>query len=65
MVAHRLSTIQGADQILVFERGRLCESGQHAQLLAHGGSYARLWNSYQQAQQWALRSSPTAQELAA
>jgi len=65
MVAHRLSTIQGADQILVFERGRLCESGQHAQLLTQGGSYARLWNSYQQAQQWALRSSPTAQELAA
>jgi len=65
MVAHRLSTIRDADQILVFERGRLCESGQHSSLLAQGGRYARLWNSYQQAQQWALRSSPMAQELAA
>jgi len=57
MVAHRLSTIRDADQILVFERGQLCEQGQHEALLAQGGVYARLWESYQQAQHWALRGT--------
>jgi len=67
MVAHRLSTIRDADQILVFERGRLCENGQHHTLLEKEGVYARLWESYQQAQNWALRSNRmpvTAKELA-
>ena len=42
VVAHRLSTIQSADRILVFHHGRLREEGTHGQLLASGGIYARL-----------------------
>jgi ATP-binding cassette subfamily B protein/subfamily B ATP-binding cassette protein MsbA len=42
-VAHRLSSIVQADQIVVIEQGRIVEQGRHQQLLAAGGAYARLW----------------------
>lgn len=42
-VAHRLSTVQNADLIVVMERGRIAEMGQHADLLAKNGLYAGLW----------------------
>lgn len=42
-IAHRLSTILRADQILVYERGRIIERGTHVQLLAAGGAYSRLY----------------------
>jgi subfamily B ATP-binding cassette protein MsbA len=45
VIAHRLSTIVGADLICVMDRGRIVESGKHAQLLARGGLYARLYET--------------------
>lgn len=42
VIAHRLSTVQRADRIVVMENGRIVEMGNHAQLLAHNGLYARL-----------------------
>ena len=56
VVAHRLSTVQRADRILVFHQGRLEEEGTHSQLLAMGGRYARL-----HALQFTLPAQPSRQ----
>jgi ABC-type multidrug transport system fused ATPase/permease subunit len=45
VIAHRLSTVLGADVIFVVERGRIVERGPHAALLARGGTYARLYRT--------------------
>ena len=55
IVAHRLSTIQHADRIVVMERGRVSEQGSHAQLMALDGLYARLQNN-------AIRTAPSEKE---
>jgi len=52
MIAHRLSTVRDADQILVLSDGRLVEQGKHDGLLAQGGLYAAMWRDYQKSAQW-------------
>ena len=42
VIAHRLSTVVGADRVVVIDGGQVVESGTHAELLARGGAYARL-----------------------
>ena len=48
VIAHRLSTVMDADQILVMDAGRIIERGSHAELLVAGGAYAAMWSLQQQ-----------------
>ena len=50
VVAHRLRTIAGADQIVVVEDGQVVERGRHAELMASGGTYARMWADMERAE---------------
>ncbi|SOC25426.1 ABCB family ABC transporter ATP-binding protein/permease [Stappia indica] len=49
VIAHRLSTVVNADEILVLEKGRIVERGRHPELLAKGGLYASMWARQQEA----------------
>ncbi len=42
-IAHRLSTIARLDRLVVLDKGQIVETGNHAELVAEGGLYARLW----------------------
>ena len=65
MIAHRLSTVAGADQIAVIDGGRVAERGRHEDLLAARGTYARMWERYTQALSWGIGSeSPNGREMA-
>jgi ATP-binding cassette subfamily B protein len=46
LIAHRLSTVKSADRIIVMEKGRIIEEGNHDGLLVQGGHYAQLYNTY-------------------
>ncbi len=60
MIAHRLSTVVGADKIIVLREGQVAEQGTHAELTAAQGLYARMWADYHQAVQWKLSSAKEA-----
>lgn len=64
VVAHRLSTIVDADQILVLERGRIAERGTHGELLATAGVYARMWDSQERLSAYAYAEDAGADEAA-
>ena len=51
VIAHRLSTVVDAHEILVMEAGQIKERGTHTELLEKGGSYARMWNMQQEAKE--------------
>lgn len=55
MIAHRLSTVRGADKIIVMEKGHLVEEGKHDSLVAAGGRYAKMWNHYREAIDWKMK----------
>ncbi|MBQ3374459.1 MAG: ABC transporter ATP-binding protein [Oscillospiraceae bacterium] len=54
MIAHRLSTVVGADKIIVLDSGCVIEQGTHEELLKADGLYARMWADYQQAVKWRI-----------
>lgn len=54
MIAHRLSTVVGADKIIVLDNGKVSEEGTHAELVQEGGLYARMWKEYNQAVKWRI-----------
>ena len=55
MIAHRLSTVAGADQIYVVKGGQIAESGSSRELMERGGLFARMWKNYQTSIQWKVQ----------
>ena len=57
MIAHRLSTVVGADRIIVLDSGAVAEQGTHEELSHAGGLYERMWADYNRAVQWKISAS--------
>ena len=55
MIAHRLSTVAGADRIYVVKDGQIAESGSSRELMERGGLFARMWQNYQTSIQWKVQ----------
>ena len=54
MIAHRLTTVQDADNIVVVDKGRIAEQGTHQQLMEQATLYYKMWNEYQKSVEWKL-----------
>ncbi|MDR7129562.1 ATP-binding cassette subfamily B protein [Algoriphagus sp. 4150] len=57
VIAHKLATIQKANQILVLEEGRIAEKGAHSDLLNQNGIYCKMWNIQQQSGGWKVKQN--------
>jgi ATP-binding cassette subfamily B protein len=55
MIAHRLTSVVNADQILVLDNGKIVEQGTHSELINQNGLYLKMWNEYQQSVRWTIR----------
>ncbi|BDF31964.1 ABC transporter ATP-binding protein [Lachnospiraceae bacterium] len=60
MIAHRLSSITGADCIYVMQDGEIVESGTHNELLERNGVFTRMWRNYSEAAEWKIAKEVTA-----
>ncbi|MDH8701174.1 ABC-type transport system involved in Fe-S cluster assembly fused permease/ATPase subunit [Dysgonomonadaceae bacterium PH5-43] len=54
MIAHRLTSIADADNIIVINKGKIAEYGTHNELIEKQGIYNNMWNEYQQSVQWTI-----------
>jgi ATP-binding cassette subfamily B protein len=54
IIAHRLSTVRGADKIVVIDGGKATEQGTHEGLVNAGGRYSRMWKQYNSALNWTI-----------
>ena len=54
VIAHRLSTVRGADKIVVVDEGTVVEEGRHDDLVERGGRYCRMWDRYMSAMSWSI-----------
>ena len=52
MIAHRLTTVRGADRIYVLEDRKVTESGRHDELVEAGGTYSKMWSDYLRSVEW-------------
>ncbi len=56
MIAHRLTSVQHVDRILVIEGGKIVEEGGHEELIKQGGTYKTMWDEYQKSLAWKINS---------
>ena len=54
MIAHRLSTVTGADRIFVLDGGNIAECGSHDELMKTGGIYSKMYNEYTRSAEWRI-----------
>jgi ATP-binding cassette subfamily B protein len=60
IIAHRLSTVRGADKIVVIDKGYVAETGKHDALVAANGKYTRMWEQYIGAMNWSIAGKESA-----
>ena len=56
MIAHRLKTIKNADHIIVLDKGKIVEEGNHKELIIKEGLYHKLWNLQNKSKEWKILS---------